>query len=75
VGLKIVLLDNLARPDFRHQFVLAEKLPAPPDECEQQIERPRPDIDGRAIEQELPLSRDELKPPEAEHPRISHGRR
>jgi hypothetical protein len=58
--LEVVLLDHDARPDERQQLVLAHDARAVLDQCDQQVERARPERRRRAIHQHAPLGRTHL---------------
>ena len=53
------LLDGDVGPDPRQQIPLADDLVRAAHQCDQDIERPRADLDGRAILCQEPFARDE----------------
>jgi hypothetical protein len=61
VDLDVVLLDDHAGPDARHQFVLADHVAVGRDKHAEQIESATAELDRRAVAQKLASSKIETK--------------
>jgi hypothetical protein len=71
--LKVILFDHRLWPHFSQELVLAGELAAALDERQQQVECSRSKRDRNSVEQELPLSGDEVERTETERLQIAHG--